>query len=200
MLHIFEKYLSVLSEYFITSIYHFSLGEIQNLAKSMTGHVSHPQREFQRQASFSWMCLHRTRLVSCLLSVKQLGSTQATLVYPLCKRRVSPSLGQCQRGREEPRLRKWQCLPCRSQNTHMRSRSWANPKHDLKSWIPLQAREAIRNTGEKVGLFPVCSGLAHQLWHWLPNMLKCKPSPSGMDNTGFTGMLNSAFKTKQNLI
>lgn len=169
----------------------------------MTRNPLEPQGSPGERSSPEPACMGH--LVSRFRSAKQLSSREATMAYLFSKTRMSPFLVQCQRGCEQPRLWEWWCLPCRSHNSHVRSRAQASPEQYLKNWVPLKAREALRTIGEQAGLFPACSGFARQCWCWLPSVLKPESSFSGTDNMGFTGvnilgMLDSTFKTKQNLI
>lgn len=115
----------------------------------MTRNPLEPQGSPGERSSPEPACMGH--LVSRLRSAKQLSSREATMAYLFSKTRMSPFLVQCQRGCEQPRLWEWWCLPCRSHNSHVRSRAQASPEQYLKNWVPLKAREALRTIGEQAG-------------------------------------------------
>lgn len=187
MATIFEKYISMLSEYFIINIHCFLPVKIKHWALIPERCKVHDRAP--PQASEGGNAVDRTsspdpayakHSVGHLSSTKQLRSRQAATANTSARWETSPSLAQCQRGYKEPRLWEGWCLPCRSHDTHVWWRAAQNTTWQAGFHLRLdrpEERLANRLT------YPPCS-----FWSY-PSALMPAPKhaqelkPSGTDDT-----------------
>lgn len=162
MLDIFEKYLSMLSKYFIISILFLIWGNkrLNSAIKTLHGlwqGTSQSSEGLQESPPLN-LCSERWSFFSALPNS---WDADKSLSWTCSAREeASPSLAQCQRGCKEPRLWEWWHLPWRSQDTQVRPRSWPVQNTTWKAEFHSMGERRLRTTGEQVDLFNLASPIS----------------------------------------